>query len=169
MTWAAALTVLRAIGGFLWSAVVWLVKHPTVALALVLALAAWHYRGNAIAEHAAKVTAEGARDAANTRADAEHANAAAAIEANKTSRQTIVALRLANLECTTLTAKADDQAARALRELGKARETIAAAEQKSARQVAAIYATDTNCRSWAAAAVCPAIADQLRSDEAADP
>lgn len=168
-TAAAAAAFFRSAGGFLWGAVVWLAKHPGTAVAIALGVAAWHYRGNAIAEHTAQVAAVEARKAETTRADAEHANAAAAIEANRTNAATIVALRLANAECTTLTAKADDQSARALRDLAKARETIRAAERLSAREAAAVYASDPKCRSWAAAAVCPAIANQLRRDETADP
>lgn len=169
MTWAAAAAALRAIGGFLWGAVVWLVKHPGTAAAIALAVVAWHYRGNAIAEHQAKVTAESQRDAATTRADAEAARTAAAVQANVTNEATITALREANQECTDLTAAAEDQRARALRDLAQARETIRAAERNSAREAAALYASDPICRSWATAAVCPGIADQLRRDEAADP
>lgn len=169
ITWAAAGAALRACGGFLWAAVVWLVKHPGTAAALALAVLAWHYRGNAIAEHQAAVQAKADTDLATKRADVEHANAGVAEAANRTNLATIAALRQANVDCTSLTAAAGDQAARALRDLAKARETIRAAEQKSARSASAIYASDPKCRSWAAAAVCPAIADQLRSDEAADP
>lgn len=160
---------LKVAGGFLWDAVVWLFQHPATALALGLAVACWHYRGNAIGEHQARVTAESQRDAANANVAAEQGRTAAAIAANQTSQATIEALRKANTDAAALRADAEQQRARALRDLAKARETIRAAEQESALRLAAIYANDPNCSAWAAAAVCPAVADQLRVDDAAFP
>lgn len=164
---------LTGIASILWDLVKWCVTHPFHVGCLLFAFGTWHYRGKVIdvqtAANATIAALQSQVTAETTRADTEHANAAAAETTNKDlNRQLDLAVDVAkrNLD---LRRAADAQAQAALREVQTLRQTATRLKAEAAAARTAIYANDPEARAWAAVPVPAAIAERLRAEAPRSP
>jgi hypothetical protein len=159
----------------------WLATHPFQIATVVLAIMVYHYHGALVTTrtdmaqtcHAVDpdkadgcmadvVNVVASRDAYKLAAADNQRNADAAAKAGASCQVALTEVH-AELERTQTTqAAAQARADSALRELRKARNTIAAASAREAMLRANLYANDPVCTAWGAALVCPAVDHLLR-------
>ena len=160
----------KLIWGFMGTVGGWIAKCPFQVACVLLALYAWHLRGDVrdqAAEHAIEVAALTAKlGQCETDLQNETANAAAAVEANATQTETIATLHSMLVDSIALTDRAKNDAADALAQLRKARQNVASAAASEAALREMLYANDAESARWRNSVVPGPIAERLRQSAA---